>query len=54
MLDHNDKPITRYDCGQCVARTEVLNVKAYVSKVDNRMWMILVLVLGNLIATLVK
>ncbi len=54
MSDTEDKPLLRRECDRCVARMEVANVKAWVSKIDNRMWLVLVGLVGNLLATLLK
>ena len=49
-----DRALTRRECDRCPIHTEVDGLQKWVSKIDNRMWAVLVLALGNLVATLVK
>jgi hypothetical protein len=54
MMNNEDKPLTRFDCDRCPMHQEVSGLKAWVSKIDNRFWAILILMVVNLAATVIK
>lgn len=51
-------PLTERDCERCprIARVEVdvTNLKSWVSSIDKKTWAVIVLIIGNLLATVLK
>lgn len=58
MADSEDRTMTRRDCILCprIARVEVdvTNLKAWVGSIDKKTWAVIVLVISNLLATVLK
>lgn len=50
--------LTERDCDRCpkIARveTDVANLKAWVGSIDKKTWAVIVLIIGNLLATVLK
>lgn len=49
MSDEESKPVSRRECG--LKHQEVADMKGWISKVDNRLWLLVVGLLLNLAST---
>ena len=54
MSENEDKALTRRECERCPLHTEVDNLKSWVKGIDTRQWAIILLLIGNLLATVLK
>lgn len=54
MTDSEDKPLLRRECDHCALRVEVTNMKGWVKSIDIKFWAVLILVLGDLLAKVIR